>query len=416
MSAERADANRVPLAALRERYRSGAWLTPRLTAFAALAMMAGTLAAIAFLLAGLDGTLDRFGRPLGTDFSAFWTAGRMALDGHAAQAYDWATHHQVQRLTHAGALYFPWSYPPIFLMVAAALAALPYLPALVVWQAATLGAALATYRAILPSRRALLLAVGFPGILICLGHGQTGFLTATLLAAGVLALPKHEIAAGILFGLLAYKPQFGLLLPFALAAGGHWRAIAAAAATVLASVGLTLVVWDRTVWQAFFDSLPLTRTIVFENGDTGFAKFQSAFAWVRLWGGSVPLAYALQALVSASVIAACVWIWSGKTSHWLKGAALLTGALLSSPYVLDYDFVVFGMALAFFAAHGLEHGFRPWDKTLLALAWLTPVAARPVAQILLLPLGFWMLAVFLILIVVRVRGASPAPAEIRVHS
>ena len=76
-------------------------------------------------------------------------------------------------------------------------------------------------------------------MLVCLGHGQTGFLTGALLAGGVLALPRHEILAGVFFGLLAYKPQFGLLIPFVLLAGGYWRAIAAATATVLASVAVT---------------------------------------------------------------------------------------------------------------------------------------------------------------------------------
>ena len=68
-------------------------------------------------------------------------------------------------------------------------------------------------------------------MLVCLGHGQTGFLTAALLTGGVLCLERREALAGILFGLLAYKPQFGLLIPLVLVAGGYWRAIAAAGAT-----------------------------------------------------------------------------------------------------------------------------------------------------------------------------------------
>ena len=155
---------------------------------------------------------------------------------------------------------------------------------------------------------------------------------------------------------------------------------------------MTLAVWGWPVWQAFFDALPLTRTIAFEAGSTGFEKFQSIFAWVRLWGGSVAFAYAAQALVTAASVVACVWIWRSDTSLRLKGAALLTGAMLSSPYVLDYDFVVFGMALAFLAAHALEHGFERWEKTLIAVAWFTPLCARALAQTILLPIGFLTLA------------------------
>jgi len=245
-------------------------------------MLAGTLAAVGLLVATANGSLVLYGRPIGTDFSSFWTAGRMALAGQAPQTYDWNAHFEIQRQTHGTDMFFPWSYPPTFLLVASGFALLPYLPALLVWQATTLIAAAATLRNILPGPRALLVGVSFPAVLVCLGHGQTGFLTAALLTGGILALPTREVLAGILFGLLAYKPQFGLLLPFVLAAGGYWRAIGAAAASVLASVVLTLAVWGWPVWQAFIDWLPLTRTIAFEAGDTGFEKFQSAFAWVRL--------------------------------------------------------------------------------------------------------------------------------------
>jgi alpha-1,2-mannosyltransferase len=391
-----------------ERFASGTWLTPSLMCFAAIAMIAGTIGSLGLLVATADGTLDLLGRPLGTDFSSFFTAGRMALAGRAAEAYDWAAHLEFQRQFHGASSPFPWSYPPVFLVLAAALATLPYVPALAVWQGTTLLAAVGVYARIMPGRRALLIGLGFPGILVCLGHGQTGFLSAALFAGGLLALPRREILAGVLFGLLAYKPQLGLLLPIALVAGGYWRAIAAAAATVLLSVAVTLAIWGWPVWQAFLDSLPLTRTVVLEAGNTGFEKFQSAFAWVRLWDGPLVLAYGLQALVTGCVLTGCIWIWRGNADYRLKCAALLSGALLSTPYVLDYDFVIFGMALAMLVAHGLERGFRRWEQTLLALAWFAPAAARGIAKAIYLPLGFFMLVAIFILIVVHVRSERAA--------
>jgi alpha-1,2-mannosyltransferase len=392
------------MSSAKERYASGAWLTPPLLTFVAIAMIVGTVASLAFLFGTANGTLDRFARPLGTDFSSFWTAGRMALEGRAALAYDWSAHWAMQRETHGIDMFFPWSYPPVFLLVAAAVAALPYVLALLVWQGASLLAALAAFRAILPQPRALLFAFGFPAVLICLGHGQTGFLTAALLAGGVLLLPRHEALAGVCFGLLAYKPQFGLLIPFALLAGGYWRAIAAATATVLASVAVTTAIWGWPVWQAFLDSIPLTQKVVFETGNTGFEKFQSIFAWVGLWGGPLRLAYGLQGIVALVALAGCVWIWWSPAAHRLKSAALLTGVLLSSPYMLDYDLVAFGLALALFAAHGLERGFAPWEKTALAFAWLIPVAAREFTRLTYLPLGFLSLAAIFLLILHRARA------------
>src|SRR5690348_14608974 len=165
-----------------ERFASGAWLTPSLVRLVATLMIAGAVVALGFLFATAHGVLDRFGRPLGTDFAAFWTAGRMALQGHAAETYDWSIQGAFQQQVLGTSLFYPWSYPPVFLVIASALALLPYLPALLFWNVATLSVTLAVFWRILPSRHALLLALGFPAVLVCLGHGQTGFLTAVLLA------------------------------------------------------------------------------------------------------------------------------------------------------------------------------------------------------------------------------------------
>src|SRR5215207_2469367 len=108
-----------------ERFASGAWLTRPLITFTGAAMVVGTVVALGGLLMSAHGAIDVYGRPLGTDFSSFWTAGRMALEGHAAQTYDWAAHFEFQQRVHGVDVFYPWSYPPVFLAVAMAVAALP---------------------------------------------------------------------------------------------------------------------------------------------------------------------------------------------------------------------------------------------------------------------------------------------------
>ena len=44
-------------------------------------------------------------------------------------------------------------------------------------------------------------------------------------------------------------------------------------------------------------------------------------------------------------------------------------------------------AIAFLAADGMQRGFLPWQKSLLAALWLVPILARPVAQATLIPLA-----------------------------
>jgi hypothetical protein len=382
--------------------RSGDWLTAdRIRAVATVSLALACLS-ILYLLATSHGTLDAWGRPLGTDFSDVWTAGRMALDGRAPDAWNWAAHYQVQQATHGDphVPFYGWHYPPPFLLLAAGLATLPYLAALFVWQAASLWGALKVCRAILPGRTALLAMLGAPVALVCVTHGQNGFLTAALLGGGLLLLGKRPLLAGLLFGCLVYKPQFALAVPLLLLAGVHVRAIWGACLAAAALVGATLAIWGWPVWQAFLDSLPLTRQVIIEQGETGWHKIQSPFAMVRMWGGSIPFAYAVQGAVTIAALGAVLWLTRTARPN-LRNAAVCAAVLLSTPYVLDYDLVVLGLGAAFLAADGMEHGFLPWEKSLLALAWVAPLAARPLAEATLFPLGQASIVILLALAVWR---------------
>jgi arabinofuranan 3-O-arabinosyltransferase len=109
--------------------------------------------------------IDGARAPIANDFVNVWAAGRLVLDGHAAAAYDWTLHREVEvaAVGHEFEGYYGWHYPPTFLFVAAALATLPYLAAALIWLAATLPAYVAAVRAITGERIGILLACAFPG-------------------------------------------------------------------------------------------------------------------------------------------------------------------------------------------------------------------------------------------------------------
>jgi glycosyl transferase family 87 len=394
----------------RDMLRSGAWLTRERTRLAAAALLVASVAGLLYLAVTANGLIDLQGRPLGTDFSNVYAAGTYVLDGDPEAPFDPVRQHaREQRIFGEATPFYGWHYPPFFLFVAAALALMPYGVALAVWQAVTLCLYLLTIRAILsPSPRAagrgddwlwLLVALAFPAVLINIGHGQNGFLTAALLGAALVQLDRRPLLAGMLFGLLAYKPQFGLMIPLALAASGRWRSFTAAAAAVALLALATTVAFGPHVWQAFLDSTRFTRLVVLEQGNTGWYKIQSIFAWARMWGGSIPLAYALQGVVTVALGGALIWLWRGSARYPLKAAALCLAAILATPYSFDYDMMALTPAIAFVAADGFARGFGPWEKTALAALWLAPLVARSVAHITLIPIGVSaMLAVFILLL------------------
>jgi hypothetical protein len=369
--------------------RSGAWLTRERLRVYPMILLAVFVAASVIWIALADGLVDRNGQPIGTDFSNVWAAGRLALDGPSDGPYDLARQYAAEKAIFGDrdVPLYGWHYPPIFLIVAAALALIPYGWALLVWNAATLAAYLVTIRAILPRPETILLALAFPAVFVNLGHGQNGFLTAALLGGALVLLDRRPFVAGTLIGLLAYKPQFGVLIPLVLLATGRWRVIAAAIVTVLVASAAALALFGVKAWTAFIASSTFTREVVLEQGGPGWEKIQSLFAAVRMWGGSIEAAYAAQSALALAVAASLVWLWRSRAAAELKGAALACGCLLATPYVLDYDLVALAIAIAYLAHHGLARGFRDYEISLLAFAWLVPLVARSAAGTVGLPLG-----------------------------
>ena len=383
--------------------RTGEWLTvARLRAYS-LILLGLSVLVFAGWIAVSDGLIDRNGQPIGTDFSNVYAAGTLTWQGRAADAYEPALQHAAEKAMFDGrdVPFYGWHYPPFFFAIAALVAAVPYAWGLAIWLLASFAAYLAAIRAILPRRDTLLVAAAFPAVFVNVGHGHNGFLTAALLGGALHWLDRRPWLAGVLIGLLAYKPQFGILIPIALMASGRWRTIGAAAATVAALVAISFVLLGSGIWHAFADSMNFTQTVVLEQGGTGWQKIQSIFSAVRAWGAGVPVAYATQATLFTALAATLAWLWHSDAAFELKAAALALGSLLATPYVLDYDLVVLAVAIAFFARHGLRCGFRDFEISLLAAAWIVPLLSRSIAGATFIPLGLLVELAFYALVLRR---------------
>jgi hypothetical protein len=373
--------------------RSGEWLTPARARGYSLLVLGLCILAMAGWIALSDNLIDRNGKPVGTDFSNVYAAGELTWQRRAAEAYQPALQHAAEKTVFAGreVPFYGWHYPPFFFAVAVLVAAVPYAWGLSIWLVTSLASYLAVLRAILPRPETLLIAAAFPAVFVNIGHGQNGFLTTALLGGALHLLDRRPWLAGVLIGLLTYKPQFGVLIPIALLASGRWRTIGAAMITIVGLLALSFVTLGGGVWHAFADSMTFTQTMVLEQGGTGWEKIQSIFSAVRMWGGSVQLAYAVQIALAVTLAASLAWLWRSEAAFELKAAALAVGSLLATPYVLDYDLVVLGIAIAYFARLGLNQGFRPCEISLLAAAWIVPLLSRGIAQITAIPLGLLVL-------------------------
>jgi hypothetical protein len=318
------------------------------------------------------------------DFVGVWAAGRLALDGQPQAAYDWSAHKTVEDLA-AGSPFegtYPWLYPPSFLLVATVLALVPYGLAHLMWPIVTSAAYLVSIRAIIQHRTAILLAAAFPGAMANLVAEQNGFLSAGLFGGALVLMERSPVLSGCLLGLLSYKPQFGVLIPLALIAGGRWRVLCSAAAVAVALAAVSWVAFGTATWAAFGSAIFGATRVVLADHAANWHKLQTVFGLVRALGGSETTAWSLQ----AATIVACAgltWMtWHRTIAFQLQAAALVAASLLATPYMYIYDLVVLAIPMAFLVELGRTGGFRPGEigglaaVSLLVLSY--PLVEAPV--------------------------------------
>jgi arabinofuranan 3-O-arabinosyltransferase len=313
---------------------------------------------------------DEKGLGIPTDFVNVWSAGKLVLDGHPAQAYDWDIQKQVQ-VAVLGRSYqgnFAWHYPPPFLFVASLLAHFPYTVAFIGWAAVSLVPYLAVMRGIVGRPFGLLLALAFPVVLTNTLVGQNGFLTASLIGGTLYLMPARPVLSGICLGLLSYKPQYGLLFPLVLIAASQWTVFFTAGAVAVAVALASWLAFGTESWQAFFHWMPMFSQAFLTEGRAPWGKMQSIFAVVRYFGGTEPLGWLFQWIMSATVAVVLTLVWRSRISYPLKAAALATGTLLITPYLFLYDLMVLAIAMAFLVRIGLRKGFERHELPALGLA------------------------------------------------
>jgi len=370
-----------------------------------------SLAVVAIWLGLATGVRDITGKPLGTDFVAFWTAARMVADGaSAASVYDHVRHGALQaQLFGADAGYAPFPYPPTFLLICLPLGLLPYLAALGGWVLATGYAYWRVARAWFGHAAGLATPVlAFPAVLINLAHGQTAFLATALLGGGALLLGRRDFTAGLLLGGLVFKPHLGLLIPIVLAASRNWQAFAGAAVSSSALVVASILVFGPDVWLAFPAQLEMMRQVVTE-GRLDLGKLATVFAALRLHGAPFATALAIHSLVALAAAGAVALLAWRRPSSPALGPALIAATLLVSPYMLDYDLLLAAPPLAWLLSQGRRDGFLAWEKPVMLAAFVLPLVARLLAVNLNLAVAPLVLVALLMIVLRRGLSSSAAP-------
>jgi arabinofuranan 3-O-arabinosyltransferase len=220
-------------------------------------------------------------------------------------------------------------------------------------------------------------------------------------------LERQPIAAGVCLGMLTYKPHFGLLFPIALVAARQWRALAAATATALVVIALSLIVFGTSPWLAFFAATPKMTQAVLGEGLAEFGRLQSVFGLVRSVGGGESAAWSAQIIVALACAATTFAIWRSRIAYELKAGSLAVLALLATPYLYIYDLCILAVAVAFLLRHALTRSLMAIEVAGLAAA-ATLLLAYPYVKT---QVGLAAAAIILGLLAQRLASGSPQRKE-----
>ena len=344
------------------------------------------------------------GSRFGGDFICFWNAAHRVRHGDITAIYDPDTWHRILSTNTTGVISW-FVYPPFMLFGLWPLGDATYNEAVLAWSLVPLAFYFALI--VLLAKRsglgaganpacennwsrtqayAVLIAFSLPFLSANLFSGQTGTLIAVFFLGAAYFWATRPILTGICIGLLAIKPQMGLLMPFALIASGQWRVVQAAAATVLSLIVLSTIWLGAAIWTDYLRMSQLFGHFI----GRGYDQIQQLALgpYVSLRGAGMPAALAgfLQVVVSVAVL---IVITQG-FSRWksdkqelatedgrldLRLALLAAGTLLTTPYSLSYDTPLLMLSVIPLLARSWRDG---WDG--IELASVTALLVLPYAQ------------------------------------
>lgn len=303
------------------------------------------------------------------DFDAFYVVGLLIHEGRLGEAYHLPSMVAAYREFSGLESFMPWTYPPSFNLVAAALPVLPRGAAYILFTGGSFVAyAWMLYRLAGATAGLVMLAL-IPVMLMQLACGQNGFLTGALVGWFCLAVRDGRTGvAGVPLGLMAIKPHLGLALGIWALARGRWDTVGAAVATGMALFGLATLVLGLGAWADFRAGVAEAAGFL-SAGQYPLFRMTSVYAGLHRLGLDPEVALAAQAAIGlAGCAGLVVAVRRGLgTRHALALACVAT--LMVSPYTYDYDLTILGVALALVAPELARHARRAEAVALGGLLW-----------------------------------------------
>ena len=318
------------------------------------------------------------------DFPQFYALGRLVVEHRPAELQDGEALARVVRDEVSPDL--QWTLLPVYgpqvALVMAPFASLPYRAAEIAWLAVSLllyGLSVRWALQLAPALRrhratTWLLALASPGLFQLTWYGQLSMAALACTVLGCVLWARGRLfAAGLVLGLLAYKPQYGLACGVFALAMRAWPLVAGAVLSAVAQLAIAWLYAGTGIMQQYAATLlnaPQQLDVLQSNRHL----MQSLLALTQLVPGGTTVTLVLYVVLALLAVALTWRTWQRTTDPRHRFSALTLCGLLISPHVYVYDLVLLTPAVAWLGDRLLDspERLRPLRSS-LALLYLWPV-------------------------------------------
>jgi hypothetical protein len=304
------------------------------------------------------------GQVKGTDFLHFYALARVGASDPAQFANpELVRATQLRAVADSEDHNYPPVYGPQVALALSPLAGLDYFQALIVWT--LLSAAIYLCAVTIASKYApavaahrstvFVAAIGFPPFWYLLQYGQLSAVPLGIFIVAWLFLKRgNRLAAGVVLGLLSFKPPLFAPVLAVLILGGSWTIAVAMIASGVAELAFAwpwVGVEGLTRYVQLLLDLPRMAPMMAARP---YQMHSLRAFWMLLIGSSF-VSTVLYALTAACAIVAAAYLWRRVTDVSVQMSALLLATTLASPHLYVYDLVILAPAWIWLTDWFLRH-------------------------------------------------------------
>lgn len=343
---------------------------------------------------GGSGILDLTGNNKGTDFMAYFTAGKIILLGKSTDLYNLELVNSIQQSLYQGTSpgFYPYLYPPHYALAMVPFALMPYTIAYLIWVAIGFIGFWFSFKwlGVQKPLHSLLLSLTWFPIFAVISFGQNSFFSLAIFCLTYYLWNKDKnLLAGLTFSLLFYKPQFLVFVAFLWLLDWKkcWKALAGLALGVILQIALNFFLLPQASFSYIHYAQKSILNFMFIKEFPIWNSFAVQAFWLGLFPDYPDIARVLYLICAVLGSIYFFKIWKKhKENRSITFSITMIWLVWCIPYIMVYDWTLLLIpAILFWTKDGSR---KPVWKVLFAIFWIAALLSSPLTYLQLKAIPF----------------------------